>query len=352
MSTPTEKLSTPKSNDSPLVFISHDSRDAELAEAFSKLLRSVSAGMLKPFYSSDKKGSEGIEFGDEWYKTLMSKLDVASDVVCLLTEHSMNRPWILYEAGIAKGKLGTPVYGLALGVALSRVSTGPFYQFQNSDDSPDALGKLVRQLCGRISGLEPDADVIKTQVSAFKISVTDVLKTLSDGARKVEKKETGEEDAIAKVLEEMKLLVRELPARMERYSAETRERVRPRHLLRLHPGMIEEMAHMISSRTGDPIGILIMASFVRDNFPWLYEIGAEAYRIAKKGKPENTAKAMTAFRDAADITLRGPFSEELGLSRETSRLRELPLMIDHYMHSVLSKQSRTRARSDKSAGSS
>lgn len=56
----------------PLVFISHDSRDAELAEAFSKLLKSVSAGMIKTFRSSDKKGTEGIDFGDEWYKRLMN----------------------------------------------------------------------------------------------------------------------------------------------------------------------------------------------------------------------------------------------------------------------------------------
>ena len=33
----------------PLVFISHDTRDAELAEAFSNLLKSVSAGVLKSF---------------------------------------------------------------------------------------------------------------------------------------------------------------------------------------------------------------------------------------------------------------------------------------------------------------
>ena len=40
----------------PLVFISHDARDADLAEAFSKLLKSVSAGMIKTFRSSDKRG--------------------------------------------------------------------------------------------------------------------------------------------------------------------------------------------------------------------------------------------------------------------------------------------------------
>src|SRR5947199_4403504 len=87
-----------------LVFISHDSRDAEIAEAFSKLLSSVSAGVLKSFRSSDKRGTQGIEYGVEWYPEIMKKLDDASDIVCLLTQNSIDRPWILYEAGVGKGK--------------------------------------------------------------------------------------------------------------------------------------------------------------------------------------------------------------------------------------------------------
>ncbi len=152
----------------PLVFISHDGRDAELAEAFSKLLKSVSAGMIKTFRSSDKKGTEGIDFGDEWYKRLMTKLQSTSDVVCLFTERSLDRPWILFEAGVAKGKVTTPVVGLALGVPLSRVSSGPFYNFHNMDDSEGDLTKLVHQLARRIPNLELDSDVVKTQVQAFK----------------------------------------------------------------------------------------------------------------------------------------------------------------------------------------
>ena len=85
-------VSLPAGSTGPLVFISHDGRDGELAEAFSKLLKSVSAGMIKTFRSSDKKGTEGIDFGDEWYKRLMAKLQSTSDVVCLFTERSLNRP--------------------------------------------------------------------------------------------------------------------------------------------------------------------------------------------------------------------------------------------------------------------
>src|SRR5437016_12802214 len=99
-----------------LVFISHDSRDADLAEAFSKLLSSVSAGVLKSFRSSDRKGSQGIEYGVEWYPELMSRLESASDVVCLLTQRSLDRPWLVCEAGVATRKLDPPVSVISRGL--------------------------------------------------------------------------------------------------------------------------------------------------------------------------------------------------------------------------------------------
>jgi hypothetical protein len=67
----------------PLIFISHDSRDADLAEAFAMLLTDASGGILKSFRSSDRVGTEGIEFGAEWYRAIMQKLDEATDVVTL-----------------------------------------------------------------------------------------------------------------------------------------------------------------------------------------------------------------------------------------------------------------------------
>jgi hypothetical protein len=49
-----------------LVFVSHDSRDNEIAESFANLLSDVSVGTLKTFRSSDNAGTSGIAFGDEW----------------------------------------------------------------------------------------------------------------------------------------------------------------------------------------------------------------------------------------------------------------------------------------------
>ena len=182
--------------ETPLVFISHDARDAELAKAFGHLLKSATSGMIKTFRSSDEKGTEGIEFGEEWYKRLMANLQSTSDVICLFTERSLDRPWILFEAGVAKGTRNRPVVGVALGVRLSRVSAGPFSQFQNMDHSEDALTKLVIQLARRVPALQLDAEVLKRQVEAFKTAEAEILKRLSADAAKEETLEGAEESPV------------------------------------------------------------------------------------------------------------------------------------------------------------
>jgi hypothetical protein len=320
-----DALPTPSTG--PLVFISHDGRDADLAEALSKLLKSVSAGMLKSFRSSDKKGNEGIDFGDEWYKRLMSRLQSTSDVVCLFTERSIDRPWILYEAGVAKGKLNTPVLGIALGVPLSKVSTGPFYQFQNCDDSEADLTKLVHQLARRVPTLELDADVVKVQVGAFKKVEEEILRQLSTHEGKKGKEET-EENPVAKLVEEMK----SLPSRVAERLTEGDEPFRRRRLRHFHPMMFEEMMHMAGD-PNDPLGILMAASFIKDDAPWLYELAMEVYRAAKSGNPMAIQHEMERLHRVSEFMMHGPFMEEFGFgSREAHMFcRELPTILERML---------------------
>jgi len=322
----------------PLIFISHDARDGELAEAFAKLLKSVSAGMIKTFRSSDKKGTEGIDFGEEWYKRLMSQLQSTSDVVCLFTERSLDRPWILFEAGVAKGKLDTPVIGVALGVALSRVTAGPFYQFMNMDDSESDLTKLVNQLARRIPNLELDGDVVKTQVAAFKATEANLLKKLASGSSKAPPKEEVDESAVAKLAEEMKAL----PSRVAERLAEGIEPVRRRRLRRVHPMMFEELMHM-SGQPGDPVAILMAASLVRDEMPWLYELAMEVYRAAKAGDPEAIEQEMRRLRRFSEIMTHGPFMEEFGFGGKEAYMfaAEFPRMLEHTLMRVLEVKKRT-----------
>jgi hypothetical protein len=325
----------------PLVFISHDSRDADLAEAFSKLLKSVSAGMIKSFRSSDKKGTDGIDFGDEWYKRLMSKLQSTSDVVCLFTERSLDRPWILYEAGVAKGKLNTLVLGVALGVPLTRVSTGPFYQFQNCDDSPGDLTKLVKQLARPIPHLELDNDVVESQVAALKATEAEILKSLASREGK-KGKDAAEENPVAKLVEEMKAL----PSRVAEHLAETGESYKRRRMRRVDPMMIAHMMD-IAAEHNDPFGILMAASAIRDEVPWLYELIMEVYRTVQSGDATVVEHELKKLHQSSEYWEHSPFMEELGIGGRDARMytREIPRMLESFLHRTLQvKKARPRQR--------
>lgn len=325
----------------PLVFIGHDTRDAELAEAFSKLLSSVSAGVLKSFRSSDRKGSQGIEYGVEWYPELMAKLESASDVVCLLTQRSLDRPWILYEAGVAKGKLDTPVHGVALGIPLSKANSGPFAQFQNCDDKEESLTKLVLQLLERIPDSEPDREAVRMQVASFKSKADTILEKLQ-GNEESQEAEPVDASSVAKLFEEVKVMFQDLPSRIEGRLVEGVAPVRRRGLERLHPMMIEEFQHLIAEDSSDPVGLTFIAGLVRDDIPWLYEILMESYRDIKGGGPEAARLALKRVRRVAEMMGRGQFLEEAGMrSREMHMfIGELPMLLDRYLHGLETKPRR------------
>lgn len=326
----------------PLIFISHDTRDADLAEAFAKLLSSVSAGVLKSFRSSDKTGTQGIEYGTEWYPKLMTQLGSASDVVCLLTPRSVDRPWILYEAGVAKGRLDTPVHSVALGIPISRASVGPFAQFQNCADDEPALTKLVMQLVSRIPGSEPDREAIQMQVASFKTRVTGLLESIDKASAPPAQKVANDDNTVAKLFEEVKVMFQDLPSRLEGTDRSKRRRMR-----RFHPMMFEEMMMGGFEDGPDPIGILIMCSLFREDMPWLYEVGLETYKAIQAGDERATERALDRFRRVAKMTTRGPWMEDMGVSMKEMDMfmMELPSMIDHMKERMM--MTRTKATPQK-----
>lgn len=283
--TPTETVVSKTNN--PLVFISHDTRDAELAEEFSNLLKSASAGGLKSFRSSDKKGTQGIEYGLDWYPTIMDKIDEASDVVCLLTQRSVERPWILYEAGVAKGKLGKKVIGIAMGIQHSIAFTGPFAQFQNNEGSVESITKLVIDLVCNVPGLDPERTYVEQLVEAFHKKATDIVSKYSEPATPAVQ-ETNDNIIVTKLFEEIKIMFENLPSRIE-------NRIEPdikRRRRKFHPMMIEEMMHFGLKSGDSSLGFLMMLSFFKEDFPWLYEIGLETYRGLKNSKSVTERKKL------------------------------------------------------------
>jgi hypothetical protein len=306
----------------PLVFISHDVRDAALAAAFAKLVSSVSAGILKTFHSSDRRPQQGFEFGVEWYPELMARLSSACDVVCLLTTRSLERPWILYEAGVAKGKHDIKVHGLALGIPLSKAGKGPFQQFQNCDGTTESVVKLIEQLLRRLPNADPDRELLTTQVEAFRVTVESILSELPDAGDDLLE---DHDPSVAKLFEEVKVMFDDLPSRLHGRDVGGRHRLRR---TRIALNELEDLLRLIAGvdRGGRAIAVLVCVSLIRDDTPWLYEMGCELYRASLRGQPAVERRAYRRFMVAAEFAAMAP--PGFAVSREAQALlRELPLLL-------------------------
>ena len=319
----------------PLVFISHDTRDAELAEAFSQLLINSSMGILESFRSSDKKGTQGIEYGTLWYEEIFKKLNEASDVVCLLTHHSIDRPWILYEAGIAIGKSGTPLIGIALGLPLNKANNGPFAQFQNCADDIDSLTKLVSGLVKKIPNAKPIDEVIKGQVQQFLDKIGPILaKPDEDAEHESKEKPLVEDTQVAKLFEEIKIMFQDLPTRIDRNVSNNDGN---RKLRKLHPMFIEEILH---SSKDESIGFIMVLSLFKNEMPWIYEIGIETLRNIKASKSLKDKELISRdFERILEISIHSPYFEELIMkNKEDYRLyRELPHLLERALRRIIER---------------
>lgn len=327
-----------------LVFISHDSRDADIAEAFANLLSDVSAGTLKSFRSSDKKGSTGIEFGAEWYTSIMSQLGDATDVVALLTARSIDRPWILYEAGVARGKLDTTVLGLALGVPLEKISTGPFGQFQNCGDDEDSLTKLVMQLLQRNPDAAPREEAVRMQVRLFIQSLSSIL---AAKPKKPASEAANEDQNVAKLFEEVKAMVRELPQKVDaQVRIVSRRTATSRNLMRYGPKMLEEIFHRMAKGPGvdaKEVRLLVILSFIKDDVPWLYEVGMQIYRSMSLGDREQVVSVHRQIHMTLELMLSHPVGRELYQDEESyMMLRYIPEFIDRIVFEYLEAEPRRR----------
>ena len=315
----------------PLVFISHDTRDADLAEEFSSLLKSASAGALKAFRSSDKKGTQGIEYGQEWYPAIMDKIDEASDVVCLLTQHSVDRPWILYEAGVAKGKLDKKVIGIALGIPFSAAITGPFALFQNNDGDSESITKLVLELVRKVPGLDPDPALVRQLVDTFIKKATEITDKFKIQVSEADRLDKDGENSVAKLFEEIKIMFDSLPSKIEnRIDPDSKRRRK-----RFYPAMFEEVMHLGFANEDPNIGFLMFVSLYKEDFPWFYEIGMETYRGLKISKNATEREKLVRNLERAVEMLGHPIMREFyGESKESYYLLK---DARHMMHRFLDR---------------
>ena len=96
----------------------------------------------------------------------------------------------------------------------------------------------------------------------------------------------------------------------------------------------------------DPIGLLMMASAVREEMPWFYEIAVEGYHAIKAGDSAAVEKEIKRLRRISESVMRGPMREELGLLGKEAHMlfMELPHMMERMLSRCLEAKKPTPHR--------
>ncbi len=107
----------------------------------------------------------------------------------------------------------------------------------------------------------------------------------------------------------------------------------------MHPKMLDDVSRMIADEVDDPIGLLIFASSIRDELPWVYEVVVEVYRDIRSGNVDAAERAVERLRRTAKALRRSPFVEDFASGPESHMLiMELPKMLERLLPALVSSK--------------
>jgi hypothetical protein len=202
--------------------------------------------------------------------------------------------------------------------------SGPLAQFQAKKLSQTGVDEVIQSIQKAAADEAIPKDRSKQLFDALWSELKSKLDAIPDDAPAERHMRPQHE-----ILEELVSSVRALDSRMrevEDIAGGIPRRSKSRKLERMmSPMMFREISHIMGRKRNNPIGILMLASMFKDDFPWLYEIGAEAYHAVKSGRPD-ARESFHSFRRATEFLMHGKFPiEEFGLD---------PMMIDMAFHEM------------------
>lgn len=304
------------------VFISWSgSRSKSLANALRGWLP-LTLNYVEPWVSD-----KDIAAGDRWAQSVAGELEKSNFGIICITPENLQSEWILFEAGaLSKSMLEAKVIPLLFGLELSDLS-GPLSQFQAQKVEQTGIMEVVRAI-NKVAETAVSEDIITRAVPHLWPALQDELEKIQDA--KAEEKHMRPQHEI---LEELVTGVRGLNSRMREFDPEMieHERFYRRKKLRFHPRIFEEFA-MASRETEEPLmALLLIAGYLRDDFPWISEILAESYREIRDGGLDAADRVFPRLHRSLKYLTRGPMMREMmGGSKESMILmEELSMILDH-----------------------
>ncbi len=243
----------------------------------------------------------------------------------LALRHAIRKPLIQL---IKKGEL------IPFDVAATRIIQFDLHNLDSVDAAKLEIIAQVKSLeAGKNESDNPisvslDLKMLKESGNPEERSLGDIVEAISDLRIAVSSSEKGVSSL--KLYKELSTMMEELSSKINRLDPEFRRSRR-----KFHPMMIEEIIHM-GLETGDQnLGFLMIISFFKDDFPWIYEIGLDTYKGMKTTRSkQEKIKLIQNFERSFEMIGHPMMREFYGKSEEIYIFSK---DIRHIMHRFLDR---------------
>jgi hypothetical protein len=110
--------------------------------------------------------------------------------------------------------------------------------------------------------------------------------------------------------------------------------------------MIVELSFITSEFDDAPTSLLLLAGFLREDYPWLAEILTESYREIRAGGIEDIEKVFQRLRHIMESLSHPPMTRALSYGSKDAMMmvEELSMILDITLHSMMDRKLEKRHR--------
>ncbi|TFD96426.1 TIR domain-containing protein [Dysgonomonas capnocytophagoides] len=340
------------------VFISWSgNKSHRVALVFRDWLPSVIQS-IEPYVSS-----EDIDKGARWSTDIAKELEDSTFGILCVTKENMEAPWLSFEAGaLSKTMDSSFVSPFLFDIKRSEVK-GPILQFQSTIFQKEDIKKLLCTLnkacaegsipdgrlnkafevwyptleeeLNKIKDVQEESDDEKDQNNAISHS-SEILEEILDLSRNNQRLLRNPDTKIHESIEDLKNITKEQINRFDRSEMNIRRMSR-----RLKPMFIEELLHISLKESKNSYGFLIVLSFFKQDFPWIYDAGKELLDILKsKVSKDVKMEAIHDFKRMIEFTFEHPIMRESYVNQKEYMMyiKEIPYILSRYVDEVVEYQ--------------
>jgi hypothetical protein len=273
-------------------------------------------------YAEPWLSTSDIKSGDRWNIEVAKELQESKFGIICVTKDNLEAPWLLFESGaLAKSVEDGRVIPLRLDLDPSDIS-GPLTQFQSERADKDGVKRLILSLNAVAVGPVLE-DRLNQLFSAMWGNLEHKISEIPASGSPQKKARPQ-----AEILEELVSGVRNVEMRVRDISEDdisTRRRTRKR----LDPMMVRHLARETGTGPDDPLQLVIIASLIREDAPWIYELALDTYRMTRAGDKSLAKQSHARFLNAIKTLIGGPFLDMMGIDKTSyMMLRESLHMLE------------------------